>query len=253
MKDSRINEMKEYIEKCGTVSMEDLSREFKVSLVTVRRDVSELQQTGLIEKVYGGVRKKSGGNLIAFEEREIRNIDGKMAIGRRAAELVADQDIIFIDSGTTTACVVDFLEGKQVTVITSSLEVIEKAVKLDNIELICVTGIYNKTTNSFAGIDTADALGKYNITKAFMAASGITIESGITHASPWEYDIKTTAVRKAGQVILMADESKFDAVTLVTYCMLPQVHTVITDVRPSEEFVGYFEEQGIDLQIAGQK
>lgn len=249
MKDSRINEMKEFIEECGTVSMEDLSKEFEVSMATVRRDVNELLQVGAIEKVYGGVRKKTRGNLIDFEEREVTNIDAKTAIGKKTAELLCDHDIIFMDSGTTTASVIDYLCDKTVTIVTSSLEVIEKAVKYENIKLICLTGIYNKTTNSFAGMDTLESLNKYNITKALMAASGVTIESGVTHASPWEYDIKTAAVKKAGEVILMADHTKFDTVTLITYCTLPDIDKVVTDICPSDKFIDFFREHGIELRV----
>ena len=249
MRDSRISEMKEYIEKCGIVSMEELSKVFEVSVVTVRRDVSELQQAGAIEKVYGGVRKKDRGNLINFEDRETTNSEAKMLIGREAAKLLADQDIVFVDSGTTTSCAIDYLGDKRITVLTASLEVIEKAVKNDNIKLISLTGMYNRATNSFAGITTSEALGKFNITKALMAASGVTIESGLTHASPWEYEIKTEAVKKAGQVILMADSTKFDAVTLVTYCSLSKVDTVVTNEYPPEKFLEYFKEHHMELRV----
>lgn len=250
MKDSRINEMKDYIEQMGTVSMEALCGKFNVSIATVRRDINELVQGGAIEKIYGGVRKKARENLIEFQVREVSNIEAKTAIGCMAAELLCDQDIIFIDSGTTTAAVIDYLTDKAVTIVTSSLEVIEKAVEYENIKLICLTGIYNKATNSFAGIDTSESLNKYNLTKALMAASGVTIESGLTHASPWEYDIKTAAVEKAGEVILMVDHTKFDTVTLVTYCSLNHIDKVVTDVLPADKFVRFFAENGIELKVS---
>ena len=252
MKDNRINEMKDYIEEMGTVSMEALCAKFKVSMTTVRRDINELLGGGEIEKVYGGVRKKARVNLIEFKVREVSNIEAKTSIGRMTAELLYDQDIIYIDSGTTTAAVIDYLSDKSVTIVTSSLEVIEKAVEYENIKLICLTGIYNKATNSFAGMDTPGSLNKYNITKALMAASGVTIESGLTHASPWEYEIKTAAVEKADEVILMVDHTKFDTVTLVTYCSLNHIDKVVTDVRPADKFVRFFAEHGIELKVSNE-
>lgn len=80
-----------------------------------------MQQAGAIEKVHGGIRIKDRGKLIDFEEREPANSDAKMMIGLEAAKLLADQDIVFADSGTTTSCVIDYLGNKHITVVAAIL------------------------------------------------------------------------------------------------------------------------------------
>lgn len=250
MKIDRIIKMKNYIMKNETVSIDDLCREFSVSKNTVRRDINELQKNGIITKVYGGVKINKEERLIAYEQRNITNMQAKISIGKKAADFIEDDDVIFIDSGTTTPNIVDFICGKLVTIVTNNLEVIIKAAVHENISIYVLPGSYNKKSKSFWGLESMPSLSKYNLTKAFMAASGFTLENGATHSSPWEYEIKRTAIQRARSVFLLIDSSKFDITTLMTYCEANEFKTIITDTLPDEKFVRYFEKSGISLVVA---
>ena len=91
----------------------------------------------------------------------------------------------------------------------------------------------------------------YNISKAFMAAAGVSVSYGITNSSTQEYDIKQTAVKRSQQVFLLVDSSKFDAISLMTYCQLNQIDTIITDSAPHDEYTSYINKNSRKIVYSG--
>ena len=182
MKSKRIEDIESYIYEHKTVTLEQLCTTFNVSMNTIRRDVKELTQNARIKKIYGGVTVKSEQReLLPFSERHISNLEEKQKIAARAAQLVEDGDVIFIDSGTTTFHMIEYMQNKQnITVLTNNLEVIMRGVTCENIKLISLSGEFNRKTLSFVGDTAAEVLKNYNISKAFMASTGISVEGGAT-------------------------------------------------------------------------
>ncbi len=122
MKVSRLNSIEQYVISRETVSIDELCEVFGVSKNTIRRDLNELEQRGHITKVYGGVTATVPSGAVPTPIRSGLNQIDKSLIGRLAAEEVADGDTIFIDSGTTTLCLLRFLVAKKrITIITHSL------------------------------------------------------------------------------------------------------------------------------------
>ncbi len=250
MKSIRIKQMEQYIMEHDLVSMEELRSKFNISMNTVRLDVAQLVSKGAIRKVYGGVCSNQKENLVPFEERQSKNIQGKIACGMAAAKLVEDGDIIFIDSGTTTMYMVDYMrECNSVTVITHSLNVINRAIPIPNINLICLPGTLERKTNSFASADTVRALEKYNINKAFMASSGITHSGMVTNSSPLEYEIKKAAIAGSHQKILMIDSSKYGESGMLTYAKLPEMETVIVDENVDQTLLSMLEKNNVEVIV----
>lgn len=248
MRLDRISRIRDYITRKGVVSIEEICDAFDISKSTLRRDLEILEQEGCITKVYGGVKYNRNKPLVPFEARDITNIDAKVRVGKTAASFIENNDIIFIDSGTTTPNIVDFIpDDLQVTIITNSLAVLLSASQRKNITLYVLPGCYNDQTNSFCGAESGPALQRYNITKAFMAASGFTLENGATHASPWEYEIKKAAVEKAYKKYLLVDCSKLGVTTMLTYCQAIDFNAVITDRAPDEEILSKLQESGMVL------
>ncbi len=251
MKSIRIKQMEQYIVEHDLVSMDELRSKFNISMNTVRLDVAQLVSKGAIRKVYGGVCSNQKGNLVPFEERQGKNIQGKIACGIAAAKLIEDGDIIFIDSGTTTMYMVDYMrECNAVTVITNNLNVINRAIAIPNINLICLPGTLERKTNSFASADTVRALEKYNINKAFMASSGITHSGMVTNASPLEYEIKKAAIAGSHQTILMIDSSKYGKSGMLTYANLSEMKKVIVDEEVNPALLSLFEKNNVEVIIA---
>ena len=253
MRSNRISNIEEYIYKHKTVSLDKLCEVFNVSKNTIRRDINELTEKGSIKKVYGGVSSQQKPTLIPFEERSIKNINLKSNIGKLCADYIKDGDIIFLDSGTTTLTIVDYLKEKNnLTIITNNLEIIVKSIDLPNLNIICLPGNLIRETNSFVGIDTVSILNKYNINKSFMASTGISIEYGITNSHPLESEIKRLAIEKGSEVFLLVDSTKFDNSSLVTYAQLKDINYLITDKKPLDKYVGFCNNNSITLVVCDE-
>ncbi|QOX65565.1 DeoR/GlpR transcriptional regulator [Anoxybacterium hadale] len=251
MRSKRISDIEDYIYENKTVTLDQLCRVFDVSKNTIRRDLKEIISGGNFKKIYGGITVKDNKDLLPFSERNISNLDAKKKIAAKAAELVEDSDVIFIDSGTTTIHMIDFIkEKKNLTIITNNLEVMIRVIPYENIKLISLSGELDRNTLSFTG-DTASAVLKsYNISKAFMASAGVSINGGVTNSSTKEYDIKSTAVKRSNSVYLLTSEDKFNLVAIMTYCTLDKLTGIITDGHPPQDIHDFMTDHGMDLIIA---
>lgn len=245
MREDRLSRMEDYIRDNKSVSLDTLCQVFDVSKNTVRRDISEIVARTDIRKIYGGVSVQYNKIPPPFSERSIVNLDAKERIGRCAAQLVDDGDIIYVDSGTTTCHLIDYLQGhKNITVLTHSLDVINRAVPNPELNIVSLSGSLNRKTFSFTGQSTIDVLQDCNISKAFMAANGVTVQNGVTQSTSIEFAIKKSVVARSDRVYLMMESRKFGAVSLLTYCQLDQVDAIVTEKRPPDEFVTAYAELG---------
>lgn len=250
MKETRIQELKNYIIANERASIEDLCHAFNVSKNTMRRDINELEKLGTIRKVYGGIVLNDKKTTEPFESREEKNYSAKQAIAKLASSLVQDGDIIFIDSGTTTMHMLPHLsELKSLTIITNNLNVIIGALPYPQLNLLCTGGTLLRTTNSFVDIEAVNSLRKYNISKAFMASTGVSTTKGVTNSSSFEYDIKKYVVENCDKVALLVDDTKWGRVSLTTYCDLKDIHVFITNKTPDPEYVEFFKSNNIELLI----
>lgn len=249
MRERRLQDLEDYIHSLGTTSLDELCEHFDVSKNTIRRDINTLLEKGTIQKVYGGVTSISQ-TLIPFENRDITNKSDKRAIARRASKFVEGNELIFIDSGTTTRDIIEFLpKTTKLTVLTNNLDVINAAASRDNLSLLILGSTYKRDTNSFVGNDCLHILDKYNINKAFMAATGVSIASGLTNSDVMEYEIKKKVVEKAQQIYLLADASKFGKSTILTYSPLNDVDAIVTSKGLPEEYQQYCDANDISVYM----
>jgi len=251
VKHTRIMHICEYVYQHDIVSLEQLQKEFGVSMNTIRRDVAQLVAEGKIQKIYGGVCiKENTGRLVPFAQRSAKNPSAKESIAYHAAQLVNDLDTIFLDSGTTTLNMLKHLrERKNVTVITYNVYAIFEALPMENLRVIALPGQLNRETCSFVGNAAIKALESFNIDKAFMAATGLSIQTQVTNSSMGESEIKSKAMQKSLKSYLLLDSSKFDRVSMNTYAQISDFTAVLTEAVPPPAYTGYFKEQGIAFQL----
>lgn len=234
----RLREMEDYIVAQGSVSMEELRKKFNISMNTVRMDVAELVEKGTVKKIYGGACSNEKNKLVPFDERWMKNSNKKMPIGKKAASLIADGDIIYIDSGTTTMYLVDYLvDTKDIVILTNSINVINRGIPLSNLSIICLSGTFDEKTNSFVSADAVNLLAKYNIKKAFMASSGVSEDGAVTNSSPLEYEIKKAAIANSKETFLLVDSDKYGKSALLTYATIKEFDRVVTDSSAHSEFI----------------
>lgn len=248
MKSNRIEAMAEYIDSRMVVSMEELCQHFGMSINTIRRDVAQLQKMGKINKVYGGVQAARGGELVSFHARRTQNEREKTIVGQLAAQYVKDGDAIFIDSGTTTREMVRHLTGKQnLVILTHSLSVLNEGYMLPGATVIVLPGMLDRDTGSFTGPNTTRELRRYNITTAFMAASGYSLTNQVTNSSVQEFEIKQAAVEHSKRSILLLDHYKFGKNGLLTYAQMGAFSSVIVDQAPEAKYVDAIQKAGVQL------
>ena len=254
MKADRIQEMERYVLQRGAATMEELRVHFDISMNTVRRDVAELLRRGTVDKVYGGVcARPTEHALTPYEVRRRGSESAKAAIGRRAAQMVHDGDIIFIDSGTTTLQMIDCLaERRDLTIITNNLEAINRALPHENITIIALPGQVRRKTHSFTGDDAVHYLRRFNISKAFMASTGLS-DHGVTNSSPMEYEIKKCAVENAVTTVLLISQSKFGVTGLMTFAKLDDFDILVTDEQPDAGAMSQLKKSNAKLIVADQQ
>ena len=250
MKVERIYQIHELLKERKRISLDELCEIFSVSKNTIRRDIAELEDDGVIKKVYGGIVLKES-NIIAlepFSTREIRNIEAKKKIAIVAAEQVKDGDVIYIDSGTTTMHLLPHIADKEsLIIVTASVYVINWATQFNNLEIIATGGTLQSPIKAFVGSSVLECIKNYNFSKIFLACTGISIEHGATNASPLECEIKRELVKKSCPKFLLADHSKFDVSSLMTYSDLQNIDCIITDKEPEQKYLDFFKEKNVEL------
>lgn len=256
MKYTRLRDMEEYILQRDYVSLRELCEVFNKSINTVRRDVAELLPGGTVEKVYGGVRaaKPPSGKLLSFTERTVKRGEEKKVIGRLAARFVREGDVIFLDSGTTTLHLIPHITAMGVTVLTNNLHALNASMEHPHLKVISFGGQLDCDTASLsANFCNLDYLRSFNVNKAFMAATGVSIERGATNSSYGELTIKKTIVENSDECFLLADTTKYGHSALLTYAGLERFQTLITDRAPPPEYGAYLAERGIRLLCADEQ
>ena len=252
MRADRLDQIEQYVMERGNASLPEIAEHFSVSINTVRRDVAELLRRGNIRKVYGGVSVDSAG-FSPMSVRETINEPEKEIIGRLAATLVEDGDTVFLDAGSTTPYLVGHLADRvNVTIITHNLKAIEEASRHENLRILAIGGEYNHHTQSFVGIAASGRFQSYHISKVFLATTAVSAEFGLTNTTYLEAEIKRKIVSCGGEVILLADHTKFGQNAVISFCSLDQLSAVVTDRMPDEEFVRALKEAGARLICPGK-
>lgn len=251
MKYTRQHQIEKYVLEHDFVSLDVLCQEFGISKNTIRRDISELLENGCMEKVYGGVRavRNTAPGIVNFDERNRRSPEAKNAIGAMAARYVKDNDVIFLDSGTTTLSIlrnIAHLAG--VTVLTNNLMALSICLAYPQLTAIALGGQLNLETASFSSnYCSLENIQRFNINKCFMATTGVTVDKGATNSTSGELVIKKTVMENSDACILVADAEKFGRSALLTYAPLTAFHRVITDQEPDAVFSSFFTANNIDL------
>nr|WP_294530937.1 DeoR/GlpR family DNA-binding transcription regulator [uncultured Blautia sp.] len=249
----RLRQMENYIRSYNTCTYEEICERFDISLSTVRRDMDELEHRGIIKKIYGGVMYDEEDNaqpsdLLRSGYTQYGSYKDRIA--EAAAALVEDQDIIILGSGTTVAHMAHHLANKKnITVITNNLMVIEEA-KRYNFSVIGIGGNFDRNTGSFVGTITIKELENLNANKAFLSCNGFALTHGFSNVTDLEADIKKTTMKISSQTVILADQEKFDKMSLYKFAVPEQIHAVVTDKEPSEEYRKLLQKSHTRLIIA---
>ena len=236
----------------GRLSVAEIVAQFSISQATARRDLDSLASQGKVQRVHGGViAAEQAPPELPILERESEQIGEKSRIGRAAAALVADNETLFLGSGTTVLEVARSLrDHKNLTVITNSLPVLNMLAGIKEITVISLGGVLRDSELSFIGHITEQALIEVRADKVFMGTRGVSLEHGLTNDYLQETLTDRAIIKSGREVIIVADHTKVNRVSTVLLAPLNSIHTFVTDSGVDKKFVQAFKQRGIKVVIA---
>jgi DeoR family transcriptional regulator, aga operon transcriptional repressor len=237
----------------GQVLVHELSQEFKVSEVTIRNDLEQLEKKNMLIRARGGAIKTEGGVGIDYRlsEKDKLHFTEKSRIGKKAAELIDDHDTIIIDSGTTTMEVAKNLGHlTDVTVICNALNINSQLLQMNQVHLIIPGGYLRRNSLSLVGPLAERNLQNLYVDKVFIGVDGFDTRHGIYTPNIEEAHLNEIMIKIAKEVMVVADSSKFARRSLAYICGLEKIHTVITDAGITDEDKKRLEDSGIRVIIA---
>lgn len=227
--EERRNKIIQLIKSGSPVKVVELSILFTVSEATIRRDLQELENLGLLQRTHGGAVSPQLDSELSFQDREVFLLDEKRQIALAAANLVEDGETILLDAGTTTREIARALCGKRLTVATNSMDVAFVFAEEPNIEVLLLGGAWRKSINSLVGPLTNAMLKLFCFDKAFVAANAVDCALGASTHNLAEAETKALMLQSARQAILVVDHSKFEQKTFCRICNLNELSMLITD------------------------
>ena len=222
----------------GSVTVPDLVQRLDISESTVRRDLAAMDEKGLLTKVYGGAVSLNRPKVTVLDEsivkRKTQFAEDKRRIAKYAASLIRKDDFVYLDAGTTTEMMLDYITQRDAFFVTDA---VNHALRLSamGIRVFLLGGEIKYVTEIVLGEEALRALSKFRFTKGFFGTNGISLTGGFSTPDPREATVKATALSACRQSYILADESKFHTESNVRFARYEDA-TVITNRIPDGDW-----------------
>jgi DeoR/GlpR family transcriptional regulator of sugar metabolism len=244
----RLSAILSALQHSGSVSVESLSKDLDVSLVTIRRDLDSLELQGLLRRTHGGAVSieplfyEPFRNDRSFQAQVEKFADEKRRIGRAAAALIEDGEIVAITPGTTTTEVIRGLpRQRKITVVTSTVNVAMELSKRKDLDVFVTGGHLRGDWFSLVGPTAVQSLSHLLVRTVFIGADGIDPKWGLSCFNPDEAQLNSSMAKHAQRKIAVVDHSKFGVVAGWRICPTSDLDTLITDSGATDEMIAPFE------------
>ncbi len=233
-----------------SVTINEIATFLNISESTVRRDLNTLDKQKKLTKVHGGAI--SNKSLYKLEEQSIKNKktisqNVKKNIAKKAASLIKENDIVFIDSGTTTYHIVNFLNQERAIYVTNSIYIAKDLIQ-KNFNVFILGGKIRNKTEAIVGTFATNILDKFNFTIGFFGTNGISLKNGYTTHDIEECNIKELAIKKTNTPYIICDNSKMNIITSFTFANLKDC-SIITDKADNQIFLEKLKKQTEVLEV----
>ena len=239
------------LEKAGHIKVTDLSERLGVSTVTIRKDLTKLENRKMLFRSHGSVSLIS--SLISdrhIDEKEKIMVDEKLRIAEAANRLLERNDRIIIASGTTVLAFANKITfAEPLTVITSSAKVAISLNYRQHIEVILLGGLMRKSSASVIGPEAENFLNDLSCNKLFIGIDGLDLDFGLTTSNIGEAHLNQVMMQAAQKIIVLADSSKFGKRGFGKICNLHQVHQIITDTNAPANAIQMIREKGVEVTL----
>lgn len=214
----------------GKVLVEELANRFEITPQTIRKDLNELCEKKLLNRIHGGAVFPSGTENMQYEQRrQIASVE-KDAIGRAAAKLIPDNASLFVNIGTTTESVSQgLLDHGRLMIITNNINVANRLRVYPQFEVVIAGGVVRATDGGIVGEAAVDFIRQFKVDYAVIGASAIDDDGALLDYDFREVKVAQAIIANARHVILVADSTKFERTAPVRIAHISQVHTFVTD------------------------
>ena len=222
--EQRYEQILKLLEKEGSITVTEVKELLNTSESTVRRDITALHNAGKLVKVFGGAI--ASDHVVTPQEPTVAqkitvHVSEKQRIAAYASEMIRQGEFIYLDAGTTTGYMLEFLKDKDATVVTLAAE---------GVKVRLVGGELKSSTEAVVGSEAIETLRKYHFTKGFFGTNGITKKAGFTTPDANEAMVKKAALGQCQDKYILCDHSKFGEVSSVTFAPFTGAK-VITDLQ----------------------
>lgn len=238
LKEQRLDQILSILENEKYTTAQKLSRLLFVSLPTIRRDLAELDRQGRIVRSHGGAKAIEPGHIVApLDFRKTVHSTQKRRLCQAAADLIGDNEIVFIDSSTTTLQIADFLgEKKNITAITNGIPLATLLMQ-KGIKTYCTGGEIFQNSLAHFGSFAEEFIQRFNIDTLLFSCHGVTEKGMLTDPSLPETQIRKVAINQSKKTVFLCDESKFSLSAPYNLAPLSAMDYIITDCAKASRFI----------------
>ncbi|MFS8629471.1 MAG: DeoR/GlpR family DNA-binding transcription regulator [Limnochordales bacterium] len=247
----RLEYIRAAVEKEGSVRVAELSRRLGVSEATVRHDLAQLEQMGLVKRTYGGATLRRGTLYErSFREQEAQYREEKARIAEEAVKLVRPGQLVLLDVGTTTTAIARRLPDlENLVVCTSALNIAVELERCRNVTVMVTGGTVRYKQHSLVNPLGTLLISQINADLLFLGCNGVSTEHGVTNSNLPEAEIKQAMVRAAKEVVVVADSSKIGNVAAAYVAPLSAVDMLITDAGADPEELERIRKSGVKVVV----
>ncbi len=221
----------EKVKNESVVYLNDLVKYLNTSESTIRRDLIALDKAGLLKKVQGGATALKDISINTLddivENRKSLNMEEKFKIAKYAASLIKDNDLVYLDAGTTTELMINFINNTKAIFVTNGIVHARNLIK-KNCTTYILGGELKLSTEAIVGAETVKSLRKYNFTKGFFGANGVDLERGFSTPDIKEAMVKEEALIRSKKRYVLCDKSKFDEISSITFADIQDAEIITT-------------------------
>lgn len=239
------------------VLVPNLAKYFSVSTSSIRNDLTELEERGLIKRTHGGailpeqMEEQIVMHKSLLQLREETNRPEKESIGRAVVGLLSDGDTIMIDGGSTTHYVVKNLGTvRRLIAITTSFYIFQDLINIPDAEIYVAGGLVNREFKEMIGEIASDSISRFHASKTIIGIDGVSIKSGLTATNPSIASVKRKIVSMSKHLIVVCDHTKLNQICLIPVATIESVHTLVTDANAPLEILDEIRERGVEVIVA---
>lgn len=250
--DERRKSILDMLKNGDKVKVADLSRSFNISEVTIRNDLTELEHSGMLQRVHGGAvgTQKAYYNM-SLNDRMSTNKEEKRQIAKAVVSMISEGDTLMLDSGTTTFLVArELADIKNLTIVTNSLQIAQELSYQNNINVILLGGNLDPQYQFTYGDDAINQLRKYRADKMIIATDGVSAENGLSTYHYLEAEVSRQMIKRANKTIVVADYTKIGREGFARIDDISSINILVTNKNADEEAINLLVKKDIEVVLA---